>query len=84
MWRWMNSRVVDMSLKELLFPWKRSWLSVRYRSGEPSAGSSPRSVKRFIPRTMLSSPRSSVSDESDREEADSSASELEKDSFPLG
>lgn len=72
-----------MSLKELLLPWKRSWLSFRYRSGEPSVGSSPRNVSRFMPRMTLNSPSSSVSDESDSEELEAS-SEFEGESYPLG
>ena len=48
-----------------------------YESGETSVGSRPRRVRRFIPRTMLSSPNSSVSEESDNDEHDASWSELE-------
>ena len=71
----MNSRVALMSLKLLLFPWKRSWLSRVCCFGEPSVGSRPRSVRRFIPRTRLNSPISSVSDESERSEHEASCSE---------
>ena len=78
----MSSRVVEMSLNELLLPWNRNWLSSSYVSCDPSAGWRPRSVSFFIPRTMLSSPNSSVSEESDSDEQDASWSESEPESWP--